>query len=315
MKTTPIRLEDLQGVFAVPPLARRRDDRRTLDFEQNERLVGHITGGGITRLFYGGNAFLYHVSLAEYEELLDWLGDLRDEIWAIPSAGPSFGRAMDQAPLLRRGRFPCVMMLPCGDPRDAGGLLAGLREFADASATPLVVYLKEEDSFGGNREAGLDAVARLVEEGICVAIKYAVVRSNPSEDTYLEGLLRRVDRHRVISGMGERPAVVHMRDWHLPGFTTGSGCLAPRLSQDLLEACTRQDWKASEELRALFLPLEDLRDAWGAARVLHFATELAGIAETGSLIPYLSPLSAERLERLAPVSRALLERNLVAASS
>ena len=29
------------------------------------------------------------------------------------------------------------------------------------------------------------------------------------------------------------------------------------------------------------MPLEDLRDAWGPARVLHTRTELAGIAATG----------------------------------
>ena len=37
----------------------------------------------------------------------------------MPSVGPSYGRAMDQAPLLRKHRFPCALALPCGDPRDA----------------------------------------------------------------------------------------------------------------------------------------------------------------------------------------------------
>ena len=62
---------------------------------------------------YGGNAFLYHLPLAEYEELLVWLGGLDDELWCIPSVGPSFGRMMDQVPLLKKHRFPCVMALPC----------------------------------------------------------------------------------------------------------------------------------------------------------------------------------------------------------
>ena len=40
------------------------------------------------------------------------------------------------------------------------------------------------------------------------------------------------------------------------------------------------------------MPLEDLRDAWGPARVLHHATELAGIAPTGPIPPFVSPLDA-----------------------
>lgn len=309
MKTTPVSIEDLRGVFPVPPLARKNDALRSIDFEQNNRIVRHIAEGGLTRFLYGGNAFLYHITLAEYEALLDWLNSFDDGLWAIPSLGPSYGRAMDQATILRRYKFPCAMALPCGDPRDAKGLETGLREIAEGANTPLILYLKEENNFGADKESGLDVVARLVDEGVCVAIKYAVVRQNPAEDAYLNSLLKRVDRARVISGIGERPAVVHMRDWRLPGFTTGSGCVAPRLSGQIFEACVNGDYETAEGLRADFLPLEDLRDAWSPAKVLHFATQLAGMAETGPVAPFLSSLSEERLKELAPVARALVEKN------
>jgi dihydrodipicolinate synthase/N-acetylneuraminate lyase len=309
MKITPVSIEDLRGVFPVPPLARKNDARRSIDFEQNNRIVRHIADGGLTRFLYGGNAFLYHITLAEYEALLDWLNSFADGLWAIPSLGPSYGRAMDQASILRRYKFPCAMALPCGDPRDAKGLETGLREIAEGANTPLILYLKEENNFGADKEAGLDVVARLVDEGVCVAIKYAVVRQNPTEDAYLDSLLKRVDRARVISGIGERPAVVHMRDWGLPGFTTGSGCVAPRLSGQIFEACVKGNYETAEGLRAEFLPLEDLRDAWSPAKVLHFGAQLAGIAETGPVAPFLSQLSEERLKEIAPVARALAERN------
>ena len=315
MKTTPVTVEDLRGVFPVPPLARRSDAARTLDFEQSDLLVRQMADGGMTRFLYGGNAFLYHLTLAEYEELLGWLSGFEADLWAIPSLGPSFGRAMDQAPLLRRHGFPCAMMLPCGDPRDAAGLERGYREVAEAAGTPLIVYLKEENNFGSDTEAGLDAVARLVEAGVCVAIKYAVVRDDPARDDYLAQLLKRVDRQRVISGIGERPAVVHLRDWELPGFTTGSGCLAPRLSAQLFRDCARADYEAAEKLRALFLPLEDLRDAWGPARVLHFAAAAAGLAMTGPVPPYLSALSVKQLQEVTPVARTLVEQDAEAESS
>jgi dihydrodipicolinate synthase/N-acetylneuraminate lyase len=309
MKTTSVALADLQGVFSVPPLARRRDARRTLDWEQNEKVVRHIAAGGITRFLYGGNAFLYHITLAEYAALLDWLASFNEDWWMIPSLGPSYGRAIDQGALLRKYKFPCAMMLPCADPRDAAGLERGLREVAEAAGLPLILYLKDENNFGADKEAGLDVVARLVDEGLCVWIKYAVVRDNPGQDTYLERLLKRVDRRRVVSGIGERPAITHLRDFGLPGFTTGSGCLAPRLSQQLLEACARGAWEEAEKLRAHFIPHEDLRDAWSPAKVLHHAVELAGIAETGPVPPFLSPLPEERLPQLAAVARALVAQH------
>lgn len=307
MERSKIEAEDLRGVFAVPPLARKSGATRSLDFDQNDLIVRHLTGGGITRLIYGGNAFFYHLTLAEYEQLLDWLVGL--PVWAIPSAGPDYGRAMDQAALLRDRAFPCVMMLPCSDPRDAAGLDRGYREFAAAADTKLILYLKGEDNFGTDRDAGLETVARLVDDGVCVGIKYAVVRADPLQDTYLDNLLRRVDRRFVISGIGERPAIDHLREWKLPGYTTGSGCVAPDATRSLFETCSKGDFDQAERWRSQFIPLEDLRDRWGPAKVLHSAVELAGIARTGPVPPYLSLLSAEQLEVLSPVARNLFDRD------
>ena len=296
-------------MYAVPPLPRRHDTRRSLDFDAAERVARHIAAGGVSRLLYGGNAFLYHIALDEYEALLGWLAGFPSSRWPIPSVGPSFGRALDQARLLRRHAFRCAMVLPCGDPRDARGMEAGLREIAAAAGVPLIIYLKAEDGFGSEKEAGLDAIGRLIDEGICVSIKYAVVRTDPGQDAYLDGLLTRVDRRRVISGMGERPAVVHLRDFDLGGLTTGSGCLAPRLCDALLRACSDKDWQRAGAAQAAFMPLEDLRDAWGPARVLHHATELAGIAPTGPIPPYVSALDPQQLRQLEPIARALFERD------
>ena len=144
---------------------------------------------------------------------------------------------------------------------------------------------------------------------MAVAIKYAIVRDDPRKDAILDGLLKRVDRRRVITGMGERPAVVHLRDFMLGGMTTGSGCIAPSLCSAFLMACADGNWTEAESLRAEFMPLEDIRDAWGPARVLHHATELAGIASAGPIPPFVSPLNADQLSELAPVARSLRERD------
>ena len=295
----------LDGVFAVPPLPRHPDARRRLNLKAAERVARHIEAGGITRFLYGGNAFLYHASLAEFKELVDWLAGFSRKRWPIPSIGPTFGHAIDQARLLKRYKFRTAMMLPCNDPRDARGMEAGIREIASVAGMPLILYLKSEDGFGADKDAGLDAIARLIDDGVAMAIKYAVVLQNPREDRYLDGLLRRVDKAKVISGMGERPAVVHLRDYALGGLTTGSGCIAPHTCRDLFAACRGGDWSRAAKLRAAFMPLEDLRDAWGPARVLHHATALAGIAPTGPIPPYVSPLADSELQQLEPVARTL----------
>ncbi len=304
MKTSIVSQADRHGVIAVPPLCRRIDG--SLDWDESAKIVAHLKAGGVTRLMYGGNAFLYHITLAEYAELLSWLSGLDDGFWCIPSAGPSFGRLMDQADLLRKYRFPCVMALPCADPRDARGIEDGLRRFSAAAGMPLIVYLKEEQNFGGDLMEGLDAVARLVSDGVCVGIKYAVVRADPSKDVYLDELLKRVDRSFVISGIGERPAIVHLEQFRLAGFTSGSVCVAPAKTQAIFECLDRGDSASAASLRELFLPHEDLRDALGPARVLHASMELAGIAVSGAIPPFVSALSVEQKARLAPVAQALL---------
>jgi dihydrodipicolinate synthase/N-acetylneuraminate lyase len=154
--------------------------------------------------------------------------------------------------------------------------------------------------------AGLDAVARLVSDGVCVGIKYAVVRADPSKDAYLDELLKRVDRSYVISGIGERPAIAHLEQFRLAGFTSGSVCVAPAKTQAIFECLDRGDAASAAALRELFLPHEDLRDAWGPARVLHASMELAGIAASGAIPPFVSALSVEQKARLAPVAQALL---------
>jgi dihydrodipicolinate synthase/N-acetylneuraminate lyase len=308
MKTSAVTPNDLRGVLPVPPLCRRREASRPLDFDENFRLAKHITQpGGPKALLYGGNAFLYHVTLAEFDAMLGWLTTLPDDVWAIPSIGPSFGRAIDQAAIVKRHRFPAVMALPCADPRDAAGLEHGLREIADASGTPLILYVKDENNFGHDLEAGIEAIARLMDSKVAVAIKYAVVRRDPHEDAYLTRLLKSVDRNRVVSGIGERPAIIHLEHWKLPGFTTGSGCVAPRLSQAIFDACGRRDYAKAREMREQFIPLEDIRDNWGPARVLHEAIEHAGVVRTGPIPPFISGLPDSLRAELLAAARALFE--------
>jgi len=161
----------LDTVFAVPPLPRNTDARRTIDLDAAEKVAHHIEAGGITHLLYGGNAFLYHATNEDFDTLAGWLASMPASRVPIPSIGPSFGRAIDQARVLARHRFHAAMMLPCGDPRDPRGLEAGYREIAQAAGIPLIIYLKSEDAFGADRGPAVEAIGRLIDDGVAIAIK------------------------------------------------------------------------------------------------------------------------------------------------
>jgi dihydrodipicolinate synthase/N-acetylneuraminate lyase len=198
-------------------------------------------------------------------------------------------------------------VLPLQAQKTPAGVETGLRRFAERFGKPIVLYLK----FEGYLDTG--GVRRLVEDGLVSAIKYAVVRDDPIKDDYLSALVEAVDRRYLVSGIGERPAVVHLRDFGLNGFTSGSVCVAPRRSTALLGALKAEDYATAERLRERFLPLEGLRDAVNPIRVLHDAVTLAGIADMGPILPLMSNLEAEERERVAAAARALadLEREVV----
>jgi dihydrodipicolinate synthase/N-acetylneuraminate lyase len=299
MKIDAVSAADLsRSVIAVPPLARTADLR--LARAANASLVRHLEAGGVSTLLYGGNANLYHVGLYEYAALLDELESIASPAtWVIPSAGPDLGKLIDQAQILRARRFPTAMALPLTFPITMPGAATGLRRFAEALGRPIVVYLKAEGYLTP------ELVKSLVDDGLVAAIKYAIVRKDPREDAFLSRLLDLVDRRLVVSGIGERPAIVHLRDFSLAAFTSGSVCVGPRGSTQLLAACQRKDWATAERLRERYLPLEDLRDAHSPIRVLHEAVTLAGIADMGPMLPLLSNLEPEHHGAVQAAARAL----------
>lgn len=299
MKTTPLQIAEFgDAVLAVPPLARRADLR--LDRAQNARLVRHMEAGGHRTLLYGGNANLYHCSVPEFGQMLEELAaDAAEGTRVIPSIGPDFGKMMEQAKLLRGSGYRTAMLLPMAGFTTPEGVAEGIRRFVDAADMPITLYLKSESYID------VQTLGRLVDEGRIVAVKYAIVRDDPAEDPYLERLVRRIPVAQIVSGMGERPALVHMRRFGLASFTTGSGCIAPRACLALFGAAKRGD-PAADALHARFLPMEDLRESISLIRVLHDAVTLSGIADMGAHLPLLSPCPADSMESIRAAAQALL---------
>lgn len=290
------------SVIAVPPLARRADG--AVCPLQNARLIRHIESGGVRILLYGGNANFYHLRPSEYAGVLEMLAAAAGpETEVVPSAGPAYGVMMDQAEVLRDLPFRTAMVLPHQGLNTPEGVATGLRHFAEKLGRPVVVYIKSE----GYLTPAL--AAALVGDGLVSWIKYAVVRPDPARDAWLEQLVDLVDPGLVVSGIGEQPALVHLGQFGLGGFTTGCGCLAPALSQRLLERARSGDWAGAETVRQQFAPLEELRNEINPVRVLHEGVTLSGVADMGAILPLLSGLEGAERVRVEAAAAQLLARN------
>lgn len=288
-----------RSVVAVPPLCRGNDFRP--DANENRKLIRHLEAGGVDILLYGGNANFYNISLAEYESVLDQLeGAAASGTLVIPSIGPFFGTAMDQAAILARRSFPTVMLLPTVAVSKPGGVREAVLRLAEKLNRPLVLYIKDEGY------VTVDVVRSLVGAGVISWVKYAVVRSDPARDPLLERLTGEVPRELLVSGIGEQPAIVHRTRFGVEAFTAGCVCIAPNRSQEMLRALQAGDLAAAEAIRTRFAALENLRNAHGPIQVLHHAVKLAGIADTGPQLPLLEELAESLRAEIAEAARAVL---------
>ena len=303
MQTSPVKPEQLNAsVIAVPPLA--RDSELKLNREENAKVIRHIEAGGVSTLLYGGNANFYHIAPSEYAEALDIIAtESAENTLVVPSVGPAYGTMMDQTAVLKDFDFPTVMVLPMQGLITDAGVATGFRKFVEALGKPAVLYIK----FEGYLEP--ETVATLVNDGFVSWIKYAIVRDDPAQDDYLSRLIKLVDPRLIVSGIGEQPAIAHLTKFQINGFTSGCVCVRPDLSQSMLGAINEGHLHLAENIRSLFQPLEDLRNEINPIRVLHQAVSLSGIANTGPILPLLSPLGTAEAQRVQQAAQTLLSQS------
>lgn len=301
MRTTaPTAAELARTVVAVPPLALRPD--LALAEAECRRMVARCEAGGVRTILWGGNAQLQHWPVSRYGELLAMAeATAGPDTLVVPSLGPDYGKLLDQAAILARSRFPTAMALPMPAHTTPAGVERALAEAAERAGRPLLAYV---------RAAGyLDplGLARLVARDAVLAVKYGVPVPAAGRDAYLDALVSAIGRERILSGSGELLAVPHLLDYGLAGFTSGCVCLAPRLCGRVLLALRRGDRAEVERLLPPIRALESLRERHGLVRVLHDAVRLAGLAETGPILPMLSSCEPELLPEIATAARALVE--------
>ena len=303
MNTDLITPETLAAsVISVPPLARNPD--LSPNRAENEKQIRHLEAGGVTTLLYGGNAILYHVVLSEYADLVEMLAESTgDDTLVIPSVGPSYGAMMDQAVILYDMPFPTAMILPTRDVVTPDGVATAVRHFVEMVNRPAVLYIKHDGFIDVAR------VKQLMDDGLLSWIKYAIVRDDTSNDDYLRELVDTVGPSRIVSGIGEQPAITHLREFGLTSFTSGCVCVAPRLSMQMLRAIKAGDFAKADEIRRVFSPLEDLRNAINPVRVLHTAVTLSGIAAMGPLMPLLCEVGEDDAAEIGAAAKQLLANN------
>lgn len=299
MQTTFSPADLRRSVIAVPPFCRDADFKPNAS--ENTKLIRHMEGGGVNILLYGGNANFYNISLAEYESVLDLLESAAaKDTLVIPAIGPFFGTAMDQTAILARRKFPTAMLLPTVAISKPDGVRAAVLRIVAKLGRPIVLYIKDEGY------VTVDVVKSLIKEKVISWIKYAVVRPDPAQDSLLEALTKEVPRELLVSGIGEQPAIIHWTKFGVQAFTAGCVCVAPNRSQEMLQALHAGDLAKAEAIRAKFTKLEDLRNAHGPIPVLHHAVKLAGIAETGPMVPLLTELDSAKQSAIAAAAEETL---------
>ena len=304
---TKFTLADLsRSVISVPPLC--RDASLKISAAENGKLIRHIEAGGVSTLLYGGNANFYNIAPGEFADTLDMLAEqAAPATWVVPSVGPYFGTMMDQAAALASRKFPTAMILPTIAVSSPEGVRVGVMEFVERAGIPAVLYVKDE------KYVTVEVVKALVAAGVISWIKYAVVRADAAVDPLLRGIVDNVDPALIVSGIGEQPIITHWKAFGVRAFISGCVCVAPRRSQEMLQALQGGDFAKADAIRERFNSLESLRNAHGPIPVLHQAVALAGIADTGPHLPLLAKLDQQLEGPIEAAAKSLLEWNGAAA--
>jgi len=300
MFTDPISKQVLsRSVIAVPPLARNAD--LSINVNENRKMIAYLESGGVSNILYGGNANFYHIGPSQFREVLELLQQTAGEnSWIIPSVGPTFGVMMEQATVLKEFDFPTAMVLPLNGMTTSDGVEDGFKRFVEEYGKPAILYIKLDGYIDP------EAVGRLIEGGYVSAVKYATVRQDAAHDDYLSRLVECADKDKIVSGIGEQPAIIHVRDFGLTGFTSGCVCVAPRRSMSMLAAIRAGRFDEAEHIRSQFDVLESQRNRIHPIRVLHDAVTLAGIADMGSALPLINNLPSGQKDVVQNAAEQLL---------
>lgn len=285
------------SVVAVPPIA--LTPSFDVAVEPNAELVRHILAGGVDILLYGGNANLYHFSLAAYDDALAMMETVAGKARVITSIGPDFGKMLDQAPLIERSQIRDIMLLPTAFPSDSHGVTDGIRRIVSRLGFGIIVYLKRDNYVRP------EVLEKLVADGTVRFVKYAVEREDPADDAYLDAVLSAVGPEHVASGMGETPIADHVGRRGVATYTSGAVCIAPAAATALLATLRAGNLEKAAVLAKPFLEFEQVRSSLGGLQVLHSGVTASGIADMGPMMPMVSVVKERNMTEVRRVVEEL----------
>ncbi|HUY72147.1 MAG TPA: dihydrodipicolinate synthase family protein [Gaiellaceae bacterium] len=289
--------ERLAGVTAVPvtPFVR---GGKAIDHAALESLIGRIDSAGIQAITtLGATAEVFQLSSSERREVVRVAAATRANAALLAGLAGPLSELLELASFAAEQGVDAVMVHEPGDPGgSAGGLVALLHAVADESPLPVVPYLRTP------RLAAAELHA-VIDHPNVVAVKYAVPDLERASALMTSGGL--AERTLWVCGLAELwvPAFAHLG---IRGFTSGLANVEPALALALLAALERGDSAAVDELLALVIPFELLRNRDRGRHnvaVVKEALAAAGLAE-----PDLRP-PAVRLDRSAQAElAAVLDR-------
>jgi len=163
VKTSPVGLADLQGVFAQPRLV--LDDTGEIDWRASQKEVESLARQGVTRFVYCGDGFS-GLALESFGKLTTWLQGFPKDFWVIPGVGPDWNLAEQQAEVLAKRYFPCVLFLAGADLAELGQWEVRIRSLHTRAKKPLALALRSPAELGPDPDASLQVVLRLMREGV-----------------------------------------------------------------------------------------------------------------------------------------------------
>jgi 4-hydroxy-tetrahydrodipicolinate synthase len=245
----PFDLARLATVHLVPPTPFSPDGRRVLP-EVLGRFVREMVAAGV-RVFIpaAGTGEFHSLSAAE---AVDCLRVTREAAGAGCTVLAPVGLALTHAVEVGRGALEAgadaLLVMPPVHPYlcDAG-FGDYLRAIADAVPLPVLTY--KRGSVPGDK-----LLLQLADEGRLVGVKYAV----NDVDAFAKLASAAAGRLGLYCGTAERFAPFFMLAG-AAGYTSGSGCVAPRLTLALHAALAAGDSREAMRLLQVIRPLEDAR--------------------------------------------------------
>jgi 4-hydroxy-tetrahydrodipicolinate synthase len=244
----PFDLARLATVHLVPPTPFTADGRRVVP-EVLGRFVREMVAAGV-RVFIpaAGTGEFHSLSASEAVECVRVTREAGPECAVLAPVGMALAHAVEVGRgALEAGADALLVMPPVHPYLCDAGFGDYLRAIADAVALPVLTYKR-------GPVPSDKLLLQLADEGRLVGVKYAV----NDVDAFAKLASTAAGRLGLYCGTAERFAPFFMLAG-AAGYTSGSGCVAPRLTLALHAALAANDSREARRLLQLIRPLEDAR--------------------------------------------------------